>query len=97
VGWIGVSRGGLFPEELNGTGLEEACFSVEAVFFFPVSGGYGEDVPPVPIPNTVVKVFSADDTRGATLRENRSPPEYKQALGPLFIKKSGPSAFGFRW
>ncbi len=29
-------------------------------------GGLGEVVPPVPIPNTAVKRFSADDTEGAT-------------------------------
>ena len=27
-----------------------------------ISGDYGKEVPPVPIPNTVVKLFSADDT-----------------------------------
>ena len=29
-------------------------------------GGLGEVVPPVPIPNTVVKRFSADDTERTT-------------------------------
>ena len=29
-----------------------------------LSGGYSEGEPPVPIPNTVVKPFSADDTSG---------------------------------
>jgi hypothetical protein len=29
-------------------------------------GGLGEVVPPVPIPNTAVKRFSADDTEGVT-------------------------------
>ena len=29
-------------------------------------GGLGEVVPPVPIPNTAVKRFSADDTERAT-------------------------------
>ena len=37
-------------------------------------GGPSGVVPPVPIPNTAVKGPSANDTRGATLRENRSPP-----------------------
>ena len=40
-----------------------------------LSGGNSEGVPPVPIPNTAVKPFSADDTPGATPRESRSPPE----------------------
>ena len=38
------------------------------------SGGYSEGGPPVPIPNTVVKSFSADDTSGATPWESRSLP-----------------------
>ena len=39
------------------------------------SGGYSEGEPPVPIPNTVVKPFSADDTSGETSRESKSLPE----------------------
>jgi hypothetical protein len=37
-------------------------------------GGCSAVVPPVPIPNTVVKGRSADDTGGATRRDTRSPP-----------------------
>ena len=40
-----------------------------------VSGGNGEGVPPVPIPNTEVKTFSADGTWLDTARESRSPPD----------------------
>ena len=40
-----------------------------------ISGGNGEEVPPVPIPNTEVKLFSADDTWLDTARESRSPPD----------------------
>ena len=40
-----------------------------------ISGGYGEGVPPVPIPNTVVKPFSADGTWLDTARKSRSPPD----------------------
>ena len=39
------------------------------------SGGYGERVPPVPIPNTEVKPFSADGTWLETARESRSLPD----------------------
>ena len=39
-----------------------------------LSGGNGEGVPPVPIPNTEVKPFSADGTWLVTARESRSPP-----------------------
>ena len=33
-----------------------------------------DEVPPVPIPNTEVKLISADDTWLETARENRSSP-----------------------
>ena len=35
-------------------------------------GVYYEEGPPVPIPNTVVKLFSAENTWRAAARENRS-------------------------
>ena len=38
-------------------------------------GGYSEKVTPVPIPNTVVKLLSAENTWRATAREHKSPPE----------------------
>src|SRR5207247_9214000 len=44
-----------------------------------VSGDSSEVGPPVPIPNTVVKGLSADDTRGTSPRDNRPLPE---ALSP---------------
>ena len=40
-----------------------------------ISGGNGEGVPPVPIPNTEVKPFSADGTWLETAREIRSLPD----------------------
>ena len=40
-------------------------------YFF---GGHSEEVPPVPIPNTEVKLFSADGTAWETMWESRSPP-----------------------
>ena len=42
---------------------------------FTISGGNDEGVPPVPIPNTEVKPFSAESTWLDTAREHRSPPE----------------------
>ena len=36
------------------------------------SGGYSGEATPVPIPNTVVKLLSADDTWGATPWEIRT-------------------------
>ena len=39
------------------------------------SGGNGERVPPVPIPNTEVKPLSADGTWLETARESRTLPD----------------------
>ena len=43
------------------------------------SGGYYEKVTPVPIPNTEVKLLSADDTWMVTSRESRSLPDLYQS------------------
>lgn len=40
------------------------------------SGHWSDVVPPLPIPNRVVKHVSADDSMGATPCENRSWPEF---------------------
>ena len=42
---------------------------------FSISGDNGEKVPPVPIPNTEVKLLSAESTWLATAREDRSSPD----------------------
>ena len=42
------------------------------------SGDNGEEDPPVPIPNTEVKHFSAEDTWRATAWENRSLPVLRE-------------------
>ena len=44
----------------------------------------GEE-PPVPIPNTEVKLSSAEDTRGATPWENRSSPGYFITSAPSVL------------
>ena len=41
-----------------------------------IFGGNSKEVTPVPIPNTVVKLFSADDTWWATARESKTLPEH---------------------
>ena len=48
----------------------------------PVFGGDSVGVTPVPIPNTEVKPYSADDTAWETMWESRSPPEYFSAKAP---------------
>ena len=40
-----------------------------------ISGGNGEGVPPVPIPNTEVKPFSAENTSLETGWKDKSPPD----------------------
>ena len=40
-----------------------------------ISGGHNEGVPPVPIPNTEVKPFSAESTWLETAREDKSLPD----------------------
>ena len=42
------------------------------------SGDYSGEVTPVPIPNTVVKLLSADDTWWVTAWENRTSPVSKK-------------------
>ena len=44
------------------------------VFQFSIVGAYGNEVTPVPIPNTVVKLIHDDDTWLATARESNSVP-----------------------
>ncbi len=44
---------------------------------FDIFGVYNIEVPPVPIPNTVVKLNCAEDTWRAAARENRSSPKQK--------------------
>ena len=52
-----------------------AVVRVRGVKKFTVSGDDGEGDPPVPIPNTEVKPFSADGTWLDTARESRTLPE----------------------
>ena len=41
-----------------------------------IVGVNDEEVPPVPIPNTVVKLLGAEDTWRETARENRAMPTF---------------------
>ena len=47
------------------------------------SGGNNEKVTPVPIPNTAVKLLSAQDTWLVTARENRSLPDLYSSIAQL--------------
>ena len=48
-----------------------------------ISGGYNGEVTPVPIPNTEVKLSSAEDTWPETARENMSPPDLYSSIAQL--------------
>ena len=55
-----------------------------------ISGGDNEEVTPVPIPNTAVKLFDADDSWLETACENMKPPDLfegsvQKAQGLLFV------------
>ena len=52
-------------------------FSFEGTSLKRISGDNGEEAPPVPIPNTEVKLLSVEDTWRATARENRELPELR--------------------
>ena len=45
-------------------------------------GGHSEEDPPVPIPNTEVKLFCADGTAWVTVWESRSPPIFFYVKSP---------------
>ena len=52
-----------------------------------ISGDYSEEVTPVPISNTVVKLFSADDTWRAAAWESRTSPvlQKRSYFGSFFF------------
>ena len=70
---------------LIGRGLDqEMVFELAILLLFSFegtlsikSGGHSEEVPPVPIPNTEVKLLSVDNTWRATAREDRTLPEQR--------------------
>ena len=77
------SRGQLFTVQFSG------CWSETIDSLIENSGGNGERVPPVPIPNTEVKPLSADGTWLETARESRTPPDpisRKRAEQVLFLE-----------
>jgi len=63
---------------------------------FKVSGGHGGEETPVPIPNTEVKLASADGTWGETPWESRSPPDFSLTKEPRkgLLRRFRPRAVG---
>ena len=49
------------------------------------AGENGMEGPPVPIPNTEVKLHRAEDTWWATARENRSLPAQKRSRYGVYL------------
>ena len=61
--------------------LPRVTMSLLEVINGSIVGVNGCEVPPVPIPNTEVKLIRVEDTWLATTRENRSMPTFKQQSG----------------
>ena len=51
--------------------LDDTLFSFEGTRYPKISGDDSKEDPPVPIPNTEVKLFNVDDTWWATAWESR--------------------------
>ena len=64
----------LIGRGLNAGSLRRAVFKGQKGGIFP--GGHSGEETPVPIPNTEVKLPSADGTAGESLRESRSLPGF---------------------
>ena len=74
--------------DLQYAGLSLASSSVQSSGCIPeIVGVFNGEGPPVPIPNTEVKLTSAEDTCLATGRENRSMPTQRlwQLSKPLIL------------
>ena len=59
--------------------------SIQFSGYIPAVGVFNGEGPPVPIPNTEVKLTSADDTCLETDRENRSTPTQSRSNERLFF------------
>ena len=71
-----AKRSGLHKaKELEEHYDRDTLFSFEGITPKSKSGGDSKEVPPVPIPNTEVKLLSVDDTWRETARESRTLPE----------------------
>ena len=55
-----------------------ALFSFQGAIFSDVVGVFNDEGPPVPIPNTEVKLISAENTWLEAARENRAVPTQRE-------------------
>ena len=67
--------------------LDEILYEVNTSMIYQ-SGGNSERVPPVPIPNTVVKPFSADGTWLVAAWESMTSPDFLFLSGSV-VRASG--------
>ena len=66
-----------------------ALFSFEGAIHKRKSGGNGIEEPPVPIPNTEVKLNYVDGTWRATARESRALPDLKYSRIAQLVRAPG--------
>ena len=67
---MSTNRSRAFPR-VSGKSVEKRSKKKSEVFSLKIVGVNGKEVPPVPIPNTEVKLFYVENTRLATTREDR--------------------------
>ena len=65
---MSTNRSRAFPR-VSGESVEKVVKII--IIQFQIVGVNGKEVPPVPIPNTEVKLFYVENTRLATTREDR--------------------------
>ena len=66
---MSTNRSRAFPR-VSGKSVEKKVVKI-IIIQFQIVGVNGKEVPPVPIPNTEVKLFHVENTRLATTREDR--------------------------
>ena len=63
--------GGQLPAKISNADIKTSELILDVFCFENIIGVDYAEGPPVPIPNTVVKLMRADDSRRATFRKNR--------------------------
>ena len=63
--------GGQLPAKISNADIKTSELILDVFCFENIIGVNYAEGPPVPIPNTVVKLMRADDSRRATSRKNR--------------------------
>ena len=67
--------------------LSLPCCSIASLTYTQIFGGHSGEVPPVPIPNTEVKLSCGDGTARATVWESSTPPNsFRPTLSGLCLR-----------